>query len=57
MQIQPKATHIKVYDQRITGAKATVEARYEANGASFHELYHCILAHGVWLISGSKQVP
>jgi hypothetical protein len=57
MQIQPKATHIRVYDQRITGAKATVQARYDANGSSFHELYRCALMHGVWLITGSKQIP
>ena len=57
MKIQPKATHIRVYDQKIKGAKATVQARYDANGASFHELYTCALSHRVWLITGSKQIP
>jgi hypothetical protein len=57
MKIQPKATHIQVYGQKIKGSKATVQARYDANGSSFHELYTCALAHGIWQITGSKQIP
>jgi hypothetical protein len=57
MKIQPKATHIQVSDQKIKGTKATVEARYVANGTKFHELYTCAMAHGIWQITGSKQIP
>jgi hypothetical protein len=57
MQIQPKATHIRVYNQKVNGPNATVEARYDANGTSFHERYTCARSHGVWQITGSKQIP
>jgi hypothetical protein len=57
MKIQPKATHIRTYDQKVRETKATVDASYDANGAHFTELYSLEKTHGIWLITGSKQIP
>ena len=57
MKIQPKATHIRTFRQRITGAKATVDASYDANGSHFKERYTLARSHGIWRITGSKVIP
>ena len=56
MKIQPKASHVRVFHTKIAGAKATLEATYTTPGGSFHELYRLVHAHGVWLITGSKEL-
>jgi hypothetical protein len=56
MKIQPKTSHVRVFDTKITGSKATLEATYSTSGGSFHELYRLVQTHGIWLISGSKQL-
>ena len=57
MKIQPKATHIRTSRERITGAKATVDASYDANGAHFKERYSLVRSRSIWLITGSRQIP
>jgi hypothetical protein len=57
LRVQPKATHIRTFRQRITGAKATVDASYDANGSHFKERYALTRTHGIWLITGSKTIP
>lgn len=57
MRRQPKATRIRVSNERITGSKATVDAAYDVPGAHFKERYALVRAHGVWLITGSRQIP
>ena len=57
MQIQPKATHVRTSRERIHGTKATVDASYDANGQHFKERYTLVRSHGIWLITGSKQIP
>jgi hypothetical protein len=56
MKVQPKAGHVRVFHTKIDGSKATLEATYTTPGGSFHELYRLIHTHGVWLITGSKQL-
>jgi hypothetical protein len=56
MKIQPKASHVRVFHTKISGSKATLEATYSTSGGSFHELYRLARAHGVWLITDSKQL-
>jgi len=56
MKIQPKASHVRVFHTKISGSKAALEATYSTSGGSFHELYRLARAHGVWLITGSKQL-
>ena len=46
MKRQPGATHIRVFNPKVTGVKATVEAAYDANGSSFHERYRLSRATG-----------
>ena len=58
MRIQPKATHIRTFRQRITGSKATVDASYDANGRHWKERYTLVRTRArIWLITGSKQLP
>lgn len=57
MRVQPKATHVRTYNEKITGSKATVDASYDASGRHFTELYSLERVHGSWLITGSKQLP
>ncbi len=57
MRIQPKATHVRTYNEKVAGAKATVDASYDASGRHFTELYTLARRHGIWLITGSKQLP
>ncbi|HVU77288.1 MAG TPA: hypothetical protein VHC67_06880 [Gaiellaceae bacterium] len=57
MQVQPKATHVRTSNERITGTHATVVAAYDASGRHFSERYTLVRAHGAWLITGSKQIP
>ena len=57
MQIQPKTTHVKTSRERISGAKASVDASYDASGQHFKERYTLIRSNGIWLITGSKQIP
>jgi hypothetical protein len=58
MRIQPKATHISTFRQRITGTKATVDATYDANAHHFKERYTLVRTKTtIWLITGAKQIP
>jgi hypothetical protein len=57
MQVQPKATHVRTSHERITGSKATVDAAYDASGRHFKEVYNLVRSNGIWLITGSKQLP
>ncbi|HZQ80346.1 MAG TPA: hypothetical protein VFB25_00060 [Gaiellaceae bacterium] len=57
MRVQPKATHVRTYNEKIHGARATVDASYDASGQKFTELYSLEKTHGIWLITGSKQIP
>ncbi|HST15339.1 MAG TPA: hypothetical protein VLJ44_10875 [Gaiellaceae bacterium] len=57
MRIQPRATHIRTSRERITGAKATVDASYDASGGHFKERYTLVRTRGIWLITGSKTIP
>ena len=57
MRSQPKATHIRTFAEKITGAKATVDAAYTVGPSHLKELYRLTRVKGVWLITGSKQIP
>ena len=57
MQIQPKATHVRTSRERVHGATATVDASYDASGRHFKERYTLVRSHGIWLITGSRQIP
>jgi hypothetical protein len=57
MRVQPKATHIRTFRERITGSKATVEASYDANGSHFKERYALVRTRQIWLITGAKTIP
>ncbi len=57
MRVQPKATHVHTSRERIHGSTATVDAAYDANGQHFREIYTLVRRHGVWLITGSRQLP
>jgi hypothetical protein len=56
MKVQPKATDVRVFNIKIIGSKATVEATYDTPGGRFHELYRLLRTHRVWLITGAKQL-
>ena len=56
MRNQPKTKHVKVFNERIAGAKATVEATYETSRGSFHERYRLERRGKAWLITGSVQI-
>jgi hypothetical protein len=57
MRVQPKATRIRTSRERITGAKATVDASYDTIGGHFKERYTLVRTRGIWLITGSKTIP
>ncbi|HEY6960333.1 MAG TPA: hypothetical protein VI408_00445 [Gaiellaceae bacterium] len=57
MRHQPKATHISVSRERITGTRATVYASYDVPGGHFRERYTLTRTHGVWLITGARPIP
>jgi hypothetical protein len=57
MRVQPKATRIRTSRERITGAKATVDASYDTSGGHFKERYTLVRTRGIWLITGSKTIP
>jgi hypothetical protein len=57
MKVQPKATHVKTFGEKITGSKATVDASYDVSGGPYKERYTLIRSKGIWLITGSKQIP
>ena len=57
MRVQPKATRIRTFRERITGTKATVDATYDANGSHFKERYTLVRTRQIWLITGSKIIP
>lgn len=57
MRVQPKATHIRTFRERITGSKATVDASYDANGSHFKERYALVRTRQIWLITGARTIP
>ena len=52
----PKTTHIAFSHVAIHGAKATLQVRYDANGAPVKERYTLARIAGAWRITASRQL-
>ena len=57
MRVQPNATRIRTFRERITGTKATVDASYDANSSHFKERYTLVRTRQIWLITGARSIP
>lgn len=52
----PKTRHLVFSHVTIAGSQASLQVAYLANGASVHERYTLVRAHGIWQITASRQL-